>query len=131
MIVIDTSAVIAVLTEEPEAEAFRRVLALSDDSRISAATLVEVAQVASRWGNAMAEAALDEFLATMQIAIEPFSDAHFRVAREAFLKFGKGRGHPAQLNQMDCISYALAKTLNAPLLFKGNDFPKTDIAAAA
>ena len=131
MIVVDTSAVIAILGGEPEAENFRRLLSLSDDSRISAASLVEAAQVASRWGDVAVVAGLDGLLSALQIEVAPFDQVQFRIARDAFLRFGKGRGHPAQLNQMDCISYALAKALDAPLLFKGDDFLKTDITAAA
>ncbi len=130
MIVIDTSAVIAVLGSEHEAPEIEIALAADSDRRISAASLVECTQVASRWGEASSRAGLDRFLSTLDIRIEPFTAAHFHIAREAFLKFGKGRGHPAQLNQMDCISYALAKSLDAPLLFKGADFPHTDIKRA-
>ena len=130
MIVVDTSAIIAILAREPEAEAIRRVLAASDATRISAATLVETTQIATRWGDHVATAGLDGFLAAFEMEIAPFDEAQSRLAREAFLAFGKGRGHPAQLNQMDCIAYALAKSLDAPLLFKGDDFTKTDIKSA-
>ncbi len=130
MIVVDTSAVIAILGSEPEADPFRHILIHSDESCISAASLVECTQVASRWGEVSSRTGLDGFMSALDIRIEPFTAAHFHIAREAFLKFGKGRGHPAQLNQMDCISYALAKSLDAPLLFKGADFPHTDIKPA-
>lgn len=130
MIVVDTSALIAIMGREPEAEIFRQILSLSDATRISAATLVETTQVASRWGDKVASTGVDDLLAALQIEVTPFDAAQSAAARQAFLKYGKGRGHPAQLNQMDCISYALAKTLDAPLLFKGNDFSHTDVKHA-
>jgi ribonuclease VapC len=131
MMVVDTSAIIAILGREPESRAFQALLAASAATRMSAATLVEATQVASRWGDYVATSGVDRLLAALDVQIVPFDVAQLAVAREAFLKFGKGRGHPAQLNQMDCISYALAKSLDAPLLFKGEDFSKTDIRAAA
>lgn len=130
MIVLDTSALIALLGSESEATLLEAALASDRDRRISAATLVETTQVASRWGDEAARLGLDALLAALQVEIVPFDAAHLAKAREAFLKYGKGRGHPAQLNQMDCISYALAKTLDAPLLFKGKDFIHTDVKRA-
>ncbi len=130
MIVLDTSAVIALLNAEPEALAMEAALAADKDRRISAASLVETTMVASRWGDLAATAGIDALLAALEIEVAPFDVAQLALARQAFLKFGKGRGHPAQLNICDCFSYALAKSLDAPLLFKGKDFPHTDIAAA-
>lgn len=130
MIVLDTSAVIAMLGGEEEAVAMTAALAADGDRRISAAVLVECAQVATRWGDVVARGGLDDLLLGFGIRVEPFTESQFRAAREAFLSYGKGRGHPAQLNQMDCISYALAKALDAPLLFKGRDFPHTDVKRA-
>ncbi|MGH6951191.1 MAG: type II toxin-antitoxin system VapC family toxin [Vitreimonas sp.] len=130
MIVLDTSAVIALLNAEPEAPAMEAALAATRDRHIGAATLVETTMVASRWGDAVATAGVDALLAALQVEIVAFDAAQSVVAREAFLKFGKGRGHRAQLNLSDCFSYALAKTLDAPLLFKGRDFSKTDVKRA-
>ena len=74
---------------------------------------------------------LDEFIETAEIVVEPVTEQQARIAREAYRDFGKGSGHPAQLNFGDCVSYALAKTTGEPLLFKGNDFSRTDIRPAA
>lgn len=131
MIVVDTSAVIAILGREPEGLSFSALLAASEANLISAAVVVETTQVATRWGDYVATSGVDRLLAALQIELVAFDAAQLAVARDAFMRFGKGRGHPAQLNQMDCISYALAKSLDAPLLFKGDDFPHTDIVAAA
>lgn len=131
MIVVDTSAMIALLNAEPEALAMEAALAADKDRCISAASLVETTMVASRWGDLAATAGIDALLAALEIEVAPFDVAQLALARQAFLKFGKGRGHPAQLNICDCFSYALAKSRDAPLLFKGKDFPHTDIAAAA
>lgn len=130
MIVLDTSAVIALLNAEPEAPDMEAALAADRDRRIGAATLVETTMVASRWGDGAATAGVDALLAALRVEVVPFDAAQCAAARGAFLKFGKGRGHPAQLNLSDCISYALAKTLDAPLLFKGDDFSHTDIKRA-
>ncbi|MBN8605973.1 MAG: type II toxin-antitoxin system VapC family toxin [Caulobacterales bacterium] len=131
MIVLDTSAIIALLNAEPEALAMEAALAADKDRCISAASLVETTMVASRWGDLAATAGIDALLAALEIEVAPFDVAQLALARQAFLKFGKGRGHPAQLNICDCFSYALAKSRDAPLLFKGKDFPHTDITAAA
>ncbi len=130
MIVLDTSAVIAVIGREPEAQSMTAALAGDGDRRISAPVLFECVQVASRWGDEAACGRLDGFVSIFNVRIEPFTEPQFRVARDAFLTYGKGRGHPAKLNQMDCIAYALAKSLDAPLLFKGDDFLQTDVKRA-
>ncbi|MDX2236787.1 MAG: type II toxin-antitoxin system VapC family toxin [Hyphomonadaceae bacterium] len=131
MIVVDTSAVIAIMGEEREAERFRDILAHSEATQISAASVLEATQVASRWGEPSAIDAIDALIASFEIDIAPFDAAQLAIARAGFLKFGKGRGHPAQLNLGDCFAYALAKSRNAPLLFAGDDFSQTDIRSAA
>ncbi len=130
MIVLDTSAIIALLAAEPEAPAMLSALAADTDRRVSAATLVEATQVASRLGDPAAIAGLDALLAALRVEIVPFDESQSAAARAAFMRYGKGRAHPAQLNLGDCFAYALAKTLNAPLLFKGEDFAKTDLEPA-
>lgn len=130
MIVMDASAVIALLNAEAEAPAMEAALAADRDRCISAATLVETTLVASRWGDPVATAGVDALLAALQVDVVAFDLAQCAAARDAFLKFGKGRVHPAQLNLSDCFSYALAKTLDAALLFKGDDFSHTDVKRA-
>lgn len=130
MIVVDTSVLIAILNKEPEAERLRQTLATFARVAISPVNFVETATVAQRWGDHVATAMLDEVMAAFAIEVPPDDKALARLARDAYLKFGKGRGHPAQLNICDCFSYALAKSLDAPLLFKGDDFSKTDVKRA-
>lgn len=127
--ILDSSAVIAILQGEAERQAFLQAI-IRDERRIMAApTLLETSMVlASRiLGDALP--GLDEFLERTKIAIIPFTADHAAAARQAFLRYGKGR-HPAGLNFGDCIAYATAKIEREPLLFKGSDFRLTDIEAA-
>jgi ribonuclease VapC len=128
--VIDTSAVVAILRLEPDAGRFLHAVTASDVRVMSAANLIEASLVlAGRRGNADDWQDLDEFLRRADVDIIPLDLEHVRVARDAFLRFGKGR-HPAALNFGDCAAYALAKSRDLPLLFKGGDFSKTDITPA-
>jgi len=127
--VIDSSAVIAILCNEPDAEHF--VTAIEDDSirLMSAASLLETSIVIeSRYGKD-GRHKLDLLLSKAQVKIEAVTTEQAETARAAFRAYGKGR-HPAGLNFGDCFSYALAKVTGEPLLFKGNDFSKTDIQQA-
>jgi ribonuclease VapC len=124
--VIDTSAVMAVLKREPDAQAIAEVMAQAEVRLMSAATLVEAGLVALSDRGAVGSDDLDRFLLDAGIDIVPVTEAHARLAREGFARFGKGR-HPARLNFGDCFSYALAKASGHPLLFKGNDFSQTDV----
>lgn len=130
MLVIDTSALIAIFRLEPEAESFLKVIVQADARAMSALSLLETSMVMS--GSA-ADAAvfepLDAFLREGAIEIAPFDAGQALFAREAFLRFGKGR-HEAALNLGDCASYALAKSRRAPILYKGDDFRRTDIISA-
>ena len=112
---------------EPEAAAFASLIEESPIARISAGTYVELAAVIDRSLDAVSSSALDPFLNESRIQIEPFTPAQARIARAAYQRFGKGSGHPARLNMGDCFSYALARDLGEPLLFKGDDFTLTDI----
>lgn len=124
--VLDTSALIAILMSEPEARAIATALAAADKCLLSAASLLETSIVIeSRYGPAGGEK-LDELIRTAQIQIEPVTHEQASVARLAYRTYGKGR-HPAGLNFGDCFAYALGKTTGEPLLFKGNDFNQTDI----
>jgi ribonuclease VapC len=127
-VIVDTSALIAILRDESEARVFAEAIAAAA-CRMSAASYLEAAAVIDAARDPVASRRFDELLATAQIAIEPVTEAQARIAREAYRDFGKGSGHPAQLNFGDCFAYALAKESGEPLLFKGDDFHHTDIAA--
>ncbi len=128
--IIDTSALVAILRDEPDAHVFARAIAEASDARISAATYVEVAAVIDGARDPVASRRVDELLHLAAITIEPVSEVQARRAREAYRDFGKGSGHPARLNFGDCISYALATSLGDTLLFKGDDFGHTDVIKA-
>lgn len=130
MIVIDSSAFIAVLQREPEADTFLRVIEHARECSVSAMTYLETSIVlAGRAGDREAWLGLNALIRRAAMQIVPHDAGLVDVAREAFLRFGKGR-HPAALNFGDCAAYALAKTRGAPLLFKGGDFSLTDVAGA-
>lgn len=131
MIVIDSSALVAILRREPEADAFLRIIAEADACFLSSVSLLETSMVlAGRTGEAERWSDLDALIARAQIEVVPQDTHQATQAREAFLRYGKGR-HAARLNVGDCASYALAKSRNVPLLFKGDDFLRTDLPAAA
>ena len=127
--VIDTSALLAILKVEPEALAFVDCLRQPGARRISTATLLESRIVVERQLGEAGQAELDLLLARGGITPVPLQDLHVHWALVGWRRFGKGR-HPAALNLGDCFSYGLAKALEAPLLFKGGDFAATDVAAA-
>lgn len=127
--IVDSSAIIAVLKQEPEAASFAALMADDPRVRISAANYVEVGVVTDRAGP-VASRGLDQFIDDAQISIEPVSARQAEVARQAYRDFGKGSGHPAGLNFGDCFAYALAFESGEPLLYKGDDFAHTGIAAA-
>jgi ribonuclease VapC len=127
--VIDTSAIVAILRDEPERRPFNEAIEAAPDRQMSAATLVEFSIVYEARHGADGIRDLDLFIATAAIQIVPMDVEQAHAAREGFRRFGKGR-HPAGLNFGDCFSYALARVLDQPLLFKGDDFSKTDVIAA-
>jgi ribonuclease VapC len=129
-VIVDTSALVAILRDEPEALAFAKALRDQTVRRISAATYLEAAIVIDGSRNPVLSRRLDDLVRGLGIIIEPVTAAQARLGREAYRDFGKGSGHPAQLNLGDCFAYALAKTLDEPLLFKGNDFAQTDFVPA-
>lgn len=127
--VIDTSAIVAIAFNEPEAETYEQKVVDAPRRFISAATILELAIVIeARLGDAGA-AELDLWLYKAGVEIVAVDAEQIAVARRAWRSYGKGR-HPAGLNYGDCFSYALAKTRNEPLLYKGDDFSRTDIEAA-
>ncbi len=124
--VIDTSAVIAILQKEVEARQFAELIAADRYRLMSAVSHLESAIViGSRYGGT-GQAQLTALLRTHAISIIPFTPTQAEAAKTAYFAYGKGH-HPARLNMGDCCSYALAKTTGEPLLFKGNDFSQTDI----
>lgn len=129
MIVVDTSAVIAILRREPEVDVYMRAIAAAERRLISAVSVLEAAMViAGTTGGAGSWGPLDALVADV-LEVVPFDADQEVRARQAFVRFGRGR-HPAALNFGDCAAYALAATRGAPLLFKGADFTKTDLTSA-
>ncbi|MCW6512406.1 type II toxin-antitoxin system VapC family toxin [Lichenifustis flavocetrariae] len=126
--ILDTSALVAILYREPEATAFAQRIHEADVCRISVATYVELSMVIEHQLGPDGMRQAEAFLRRAGIIIEPVTLNHGELARQAFLDFGKGR-HKAGLNFGDCFSYALAKATGEPLLFKGNDFSQTDITS--
>jgi ribonuclease VapC len=127
--IIDTSAIIAVLFSEDDAQVYAESIALANSCRMSAATFVETAIVVDSQTRSNGGRQLDAFMRRAAIGIEPVTEEQAHLARQALLDFGKGR-HRAGLNFGDCFSYALAKATREPLLFKGKDFAQTDLIAA-
>jgi ribonuclease VapC len=128
--IVDSSVLIALLLPESDAPRFADVMATAPILRLSAAAYLETAIVVDGNRNPILSRRLDELLRTSRIVIEPVTAEQARIARAAYRDFGKGSGHPAQLNFGDCFAYALATTTAEPLLFKGNDFSQTDLASA-
>ncbi len=128
-VVIDTSAILAILFGEPEIDAFVEAIDRAEVVRLSAATYFEAALVLEGKGDSLQRAALDSLLRESDVVIEPLTFVHAQMAREAYREFGKGF-HRARLNFGDCFTYALAKATREPLLFKGNDFSQTDLESA-
>jgi len=128
--ILDTSALIAILRFEAEAPEFARIIERASQPRISAVSYVEAAAVIDGSKDPIASRRFDELIEAAQIAVEPVTEAQARIARQAYRDFGKTSGHPAKLNFGDCFSYALAKSKGEPLLFKGQDLSQTDVKSA-
>ena len=127
--IVDTSAIIAILFNEDDAQVHAEAITKADLCRMSAATFVETAIVIEAQTKDNGGRQLDAFIRRAGIVIEPVTEEQVHIARQAFIDFGKGR-HPAGLNYGDCFSYALSKATRESLLFKGKDFAKTDLTAA-
>jgi ribonuclease VapC len=128
-VIVDSSAVVAVLKREPLQVEMATKLANADVIAIGAPTLVETDMVTIGALGERGRAVIAQFLESFEVEVIPFGDNHWQVAAEAFMRFGKGR-HPAGLNYGDCMTYATAKVAGEPLLYIGNDFAQTDIEAA-
>jgi ribonuclease VapC len=130
IMVLDTSAIVAILQDESEADRLVSALIDAPVRRISSATLVETGIVIyARFGDA-GEREVDLFIHRLRVDVLPVTADHANLARSAYRRFGKGQ-HPAGLNYGDCFSYALAMALQEPLLFKGGDFSQTDVLVAS
>ena len=127
--IIDTSAIIAVLRGEPDASTFARAIADATIRRVSTVNFVESAVVIDASKDPIASRRFDEFVKEANISVEPVTVDQAQIARAAYRDFGRGSGHPAKLNFGDCFAYALAKSFGEPLLFKGSDFAHTDIVS--
>jgi ribonuclease VapC len=128
--VLDTSALIAIIFSENEREDFLQLAATTVQVSMSAASVYEASVVTvTKKRNPQAVLLVDRFLNELEVEVIPFDSEGVREARTAYLRYGKDH-HPARLNLADCFSYALAKLRDVPLLFKGDDFTKTDITPA-
>ena len=128
--IVDTSALIAILRSESDAAAYAKAIAAARARRISAVNFVEAAVVIDGSRDPIASRRFDDLVREADLTIESVNETHARLAREAYRDFGKGSGHRANLNFGDCFAYALAKSTGEPLLFKGDDFAHTDLTPA-
>jgi ribonuclease VapC len=128
-VILDSSAVVAVALQEPDHERVLAAMSAAPALGIGAPTLVESTIVTSARLGRDARGLMSRFVLEADVAVVPFTDAHFGTALDAWLRFGRGR-HPASLNFGDCLAYATARVVGEPLLFTGTDFTRTDIAAA-
>ncbi len=128
--IVDTSALIAILRDEPDVERYAIALAEAVRPRISAANYLETAVVIDASRDPVASRHVDELVRAAGLHISDVTGEHAVIARAAYRDFGKGSGHPAQLNFGDCFAYALSKSASEPLLFKGDDFGQTDVVPA-
>jgi ribonuclease VapC len=128
-LILDTSAVVAVLFQENGFRRLAEAMAGADFLAIGAPTLVELGLVMVGAFDLHGRALVSQFLEERSVEVVPFDNRHWSTAAEAFIRFGKGR-HPASLNYGDCMTYATAKVADLPLLFVGDDFSQTDVAAA-
>jgi ribonuclease VapC len=125
-VIIDTSALLAILLYEEDAAVYAQALVDASSKQISAANFLEAAIIIDSKGDKVASQQLNDFIQQADIHITAVTSEQTAIARQAYIEFGKGR-HKARLNSGDCFAYALAKISDAPLLFKGNDFIHTDI----
>jgi ribonuclease VapC len=128
--VIDTSAIFAAIAGESDSSIYRSAIISAPVRLISAVTLLETQIVLVSRSGSNAISILHELIERAGIAVVPFDEPMAEAAFAVFKRYGKGQGHEAQLNIIDCVAYALAKTRDLPLLFKGNDFAATDIRPA-
>jgi len=129
-LIIDSSAILAVLLEEPERSEYRRAMADADRCSMSTASYLESAILVDRNPSPLLAREFDRVIAGLKVELVPVTAEHAVIARSAYRDFGRGSGHPARLNFGDCFAYALAIERNEPLLYKGDDFRHTDVRSA-
>ena len=128
--IVDSSAIVAILKQEPDWREFLATLDAADDISISAGTYFEISIVIGRLNDPIMNRQIDELMEEFDISIEPFTAEQAQIARQAYRDYGRGSGHPANLNFGDCFAYALARVKREPLLYKGDDFVHTDVRLA-
>ncbi len=128
--IVDSSAIVAILKKEPDWLEFAKKLDVADSISISAGTYLEVSVVIGRQNDPIMNREIDSLMEEFDISIEPFTADQAQIARQAYRDYGRGSGHPANLNLGDCFAYALARAKREALLFKGDDFVHTDIRSA-
>ena len=128
--IVDTSAIIAILRDEPEARSFLEAMSAASTIRMSAGSWLELTVVTTRSGDARISEGTDALLAGFDVVIEDVTREIATIANHGYRKYGRGTRHAADLNFGDCFAYALAKATDEPLLFKGDDFARTDIVPA-
>lgn len=128
--IIDSSALLAILLEEEDCEVYAAALSSARDARMSAANYFECSIVADGKRNPRIRRRFDDLVRDSAVTVAPVTEAQARIAREAYRDYGRGSGHPAGLNFGDCFAYALARDTGEPLLFKGEDFAHTDLRSA-
>jgi ribonuclease VapC len=129
-VIVDSSALVSIPRREPEAAEFEATIAEALSLKMSAVGYLEASVVVDSSGDPATSRRLDAYLEAADIQIAPVRGSQAHTARQAYREFGKGSGHPAQLNFGDCFAYALSAESREPLLFKGNDFSRTDISKA-
>jgi ribonuclease VapC len=129
-VIVDSSALVAVLMREDGFESFAQALSTIKPARMSAAAYLETGIVIDARRSPLLSRRIDDLIMRASIIIEPVTESQAHIAREAYRDYGKRSGHPAGLNFGDCFAYALAREKREPLLFKGTDFDKTDIRSA-
>lgn len=129
--IVDTSALVAIIRNEPEIAHFTDLISLQDNPAMSAASYLETGIVIDGQRDRISSERLDEVISMLQLAIISVTEAQAKIARLAYRQYGKGSGHKAQLNFGDCFAYALAIDTDRPLLFKGDDFSKTNVKVAS
>lgn len=128
--IVDSSALVAASSRESDREVLSHRMGSADTLRISAASYVECAIVIDARRDAVLTARFDSLLQDLRMTIEPVTAEQARIARQAYRDYGRGSGHPANLNFGDCFSYALAREKREPILFKGNNSSRTDLRSA-
>jgi ribonuclease VapC len=128
--IIDSSALLAILKGEPEAEAMAQAMETADSLRLSTGSYLEAFAVLDAYRNPRLSARLEEIVEHPRMTVEAFTAEQAKIARQAYREYGRGSGHPARLNFGDCMTYALARIKREPVLFKGEDFTHTDLRPA-